>query len=410
MSSAEVDEIIRNGLVRLMDEVAAPVGAEEAIRLAERLASEPDVTGFGHRLPVLPPVPPKRPPRARPSWILAGATCLALVAALAVGLAVSTQNGRLAPAAEPAVDTSLTPPGWVPVDYDDAQLSAPPSWPVTAGGVDCAGSVQDVIGLGPARLEPTSNRFCLIGSQAATIAKLAQIPKQYAHEAPTILNGIEVFQGPSRDGSLSYFVPSLNVSLAAWGNLGRSVINTLTYSPRYIGLRAGTVTPESWKRVSADGVTFAVPGTWTASHSDIYGPGCDLSGLAYRTGAVVLDSDRRLEASSCPDMAANVGGLFSEVAPGVVVDESPSAMEFQPFSAPSGQCLSERRAGFSEIAACPFGSPSADVLYVSVTNEESGGAAPREFVIELGLGANGQVGQTILHSLRSSTPIRSLIG
>jgi hypothetical protein len=182
-------------------------------------------------------------------------------------------------------------------------------------------------------------------------------------------------------------------------------MDTLTYSPRYIALRAGAVTPASWRRVSLDGVTFAVPGAWAVFHSDLYGPGCDLPGLAYRAGAVVLDSDRKLEVSSCPNEPANVGGLFSEVDPGVVVDENPTAMKFAPYSGPSGTCLRE-----PQIQVCPFESPSADILYLDVTNEGIGGGAPREFVIELGLGANGKFAQLILHSLRSSTPVGDAIG
>lgn len=145
---------------------------------------------------------------------------------------MATRQSRRPPF--PGVDTKVTPCGWIPVDYGDAQLSVPSDWVVDIG--PCPGPGSGTLYLH----DPEPGNFCQLEpadlNQAWIYPLSSPLP---SHEVPTVINGIDTYSPiggyPAVGG---YAVPSLQIEVEAEGSVANEVLETLTCSPRTVVLAA----------------------------------------------------------------------------------------------------------------------------------------------------------------------------
>ncbi|HXP33304.1 MAG TPA: hypothetical protein VN820_04760 [Acidimicrobiales bacterium] len=163
--------------------------------------------------------------------------CLVVVAVVAVVAAACGRSAATAtpsppataPAPTPAVDGGATPPGWVPIVFDDAQISVPVHW-ITATA-DCPfGSAPGMVIV----RDVASLTGCVLETGPAISDVVSITPESPPLLAPegkrTSINGITVDWGRPTGNSIGYQVPSLGVQIDARGVLGPDVLDTLTRS------------------------------------------------------------------------------------------------------------------------------------------------------------------------------------
>jgi hypothetical protein len=332
-----------------------------------------------------------------------------LSAVLAAGLlAAACTSGRPAAAGStttttlPTVLTSVTPPGWVPVDFGDLQISVPSDWDVlyyyeaACSTAVTAGAVY--VG------EPPAGAGCggLPSGNAVLLRPL--VPGQPLLNALTVINGIETWSAVSTNpsGWRDYAVPSFGVLLSVHGPGGDAVAKTLTRAPATVALATGAPppVPKTWKWVTGGDVRFAVPASWPTTTGNVEGPLCALGVALSSPDEVQLDSDQYVGPfASCP---AALRPELTPVVPadGVVVDLHP--VPGWPPSTQLGSCLQ-----LHGLKACLYArTPTVasdrmaelDILFVEVTVP---GQAGHE-LLEIGLAGNGMVARTILYSLRTA--------
>ena len=176
----------------------------------------------------------------------------------------------------PAVDLSATPPGWVPVDYGDAQVSVPASFPIVYPG-QCIGGPSVALGallIGSTSAASTAPECPAPTKTPPTFVRLVgvhRVPPPYAGEKPIRINDVPIYLGPNDLTHRSYFAPSLGVELIAKGRVvARRIVDTLTRSPRAVVLTRGSppAVPSSWRWVSFAGLRFSVPSSWPVQRTD----------------------------------------------------------------------------------------------------------------------------------------------
>ena len=194
---------------------------------------------------------------------------LALLGPRAAPVRLARQGGH---GTVPLSDPSLTPPGWTPLTYRDAQISVPSSWVVQpAQGSICGVTTNGAVHLGrrynPARL---SRSGCQL---PPTTVFVSAIPYRPAPVLTRRINGIPVGRLPSVRGAVSYAVPSLGVEVTAVGPKAGLVIETLTRSPRSVALAAGRAfpVPRGWRWHHFGGIVFAAPRAWRIQRTDRWG-------------------------------------------------------------------------------------------------------------------------------------------
>ncbi len=275
-----------------------------------------------------------------------------------------------------AVDTAATPPGWVPIDYGDAQVSVPSSWTLLVNG--CLRPSQGTVFL--FGLSVSEKMTCGSGGDFVDLGP----GSANAKGAVSVVNGIKVYNSKGE-----WNVPSLGVELSLTGHLSTRVVATLTHSPRSVALATGSAPPipASWQRVGFGGMSIAIPGNWTEGRTRSWG-GCGLLDLSLTSPpAAVLTTGTSVIRLPCPLV------LALPVAPpvdGLVIDPGP----YGPLQSEStfGPCLH-----IDNLTACPTTTDVYGVLVLAV--HIPGKSTPVD--VEIGLAGNGMVARTILYSMRA---------
>jgi hypothetical protein len=336
---------------------------------------------------------------------------LVLASVLAVaGVAIAHQVGRTVspggfrPAAVPPVrvGTSLTPRGWVAVDWGDAQISVPGRWVVSAGYALCGVVPPGAVELGPV----TSAPGC--GAKGDPRASWAMVvPGGRAGKAwqAKEINGIEVWVAPSSLTEPDYWVvPSLNVSLSLHGADSQAVLHTLTHSPRQVVLEDGApaAAPPSWRTVFFDGLWVQVPRSDSQTF-DVFEYPWPVCALALSLGDyVTLDTDTdHVVAPKCLyNGRPTAESAFGPARPGVGIFARADAV-----AAGSGFDHLLRCLHINGLDACPYADPAWGILVLRV----SGGPLLHPLLVEIGMSGSGADARQILYSMRAVTPGHTMV-
>lgn len=222
--------------------------------------------------------------RLRRRWTAALLSATAFAAAIVLPLTLLTPGATTgsgpsmstAPRAPvPLSDPSLTPSGWSPLTYRDAQVSVPSSWVVqeplgSLCGVTTGGGVLLGRKFRPAELNGAG---CRLPATSVSMSPIPWVPRPVMRQR---INGIPVGRLPAASGSLSYAVPVLGVEVTATGPKASQVLATLTRSPASVVLAPGPAfaVPRGWRWHDFGGIRFATPGAWRLARSDRWGS-CD---------------------------------------------------------------------------------------------------------------------------------------
>jgi hypothetical protein len=311
----------------------------------------------------------------------------------------------------PVVDLSATPAGWVPVAYGDVQVSVPATFWVydqdACSNFQTPGTVyvdplyeQDCASQPPVRSPQITGVF---------IRPVQDVPRSFTNGHSAILNGLRVYPLHLK-GVLGYYAPAFGIEVTADGPLARSVVNTLTHSPRAVALssRPAPRVPLSWRSVTFAGLSFSVPSPesppesphlsrpvpsdWTINQTQStpgLGGVCRAPGVAFVSAIVTLATDAQpYPIYYCP---------FIRPAPeqpenGVQVD---SGLRTEPMLTLS---FSRHCLNLHSLTACPATSPAYSILVLKVT--VPGRSKP--VYVSIGLAGNGMLARTILYSLRAA--------
>jgi hypothetical protein len=249
---SDLEELVR-------EELRARVAAAEAEHAAESASSL--LRGLDRRISVT---------RLRRRWTGAALSAVAVAAAIALPLTLLARPSALIHSVGggwhrtvPLSDPSLTPPGWTPLTYRDAQISVPSSWVVQAPlGSVCGVTTPGGVLFGRPYLSVRfSGSRCRLPPTTVFVSTLRQYPRLPPAQR---INGIPVTRLPEGRGALSYAVPSLGVEVTAVGPKASRVIATLTRAPRSVALARGPMfaVPPGWRWHEFGGIAFAAPRAW----------------------------------------------------------------------------------------------------------------------------------------------------
>jgi len=280
-----------------------------------------------------------------------------------------------------AVDQGATPSGWVPVAFDDIQVSVPSTWDIAFG---CP------TGMGNVYLGSRPTMYCQnepVGTDVVVLSNARTSSSPYGE--PAVLNHFAI-QWLDPDHTIMQ-VPSLNASVSATGPLAAEVLHTVTYSPRAVALASGTspTVPSGWHRVSFGGLSAAVPRSWAIEQRKDWPLGCSPIDTTLNEPGVLLSAGAEEVAPSCPALASSFQGVTTPI-DGLVIDPGPDGPI--PSGASFGPCKR-----IHELRVCPTTSDPSSVLVLSV-HLPSG---TRPIAVEIGLTGSGLSARTIIDSLRA---------
>ncbi|MFZ0665562.1 MAG: hypothetical protein WAM97_07385 [Acidimicrobiales bacterium] len=400
------DSHLGHQLLAILEAGPEPVTAEEAMA---RVTVQRTPVVFNRQASRL-------PRRTAIAWL---AIVIILVVVLVVGFRVAGKSTptEVTPAdrLSVAVDVSVTPAGWTPVDFGNLQLSVPSSWKIsttpstTPGCPTTGGGIVVVSGIiGPACTTQTNS--VSIDPVPDKVVTGGHLP---GYGRPEMINGIKAY--PIVGGADApvaghlWAVPSLGVDLTITGPLASRVLHTITYSPRAIALAVGPVAaiPASWRRIHFGGLGIAVPANWPTQEQPQWGSPTgipsDVTFADLTTSfsppaidakpAVVLDEGQYNpydECANCWDPPAASAGWDTAPIDGLLVDDGGVG----PLSGDPalGGCRS-----LSGTRVCVVESDRYAVLVLSVTYPGS-----KSVAVEIGLAGNGMVARTILDSIERS--------
>jgi hypothetical protein len=302
----------------------------------------------------------------------------------------------------PSAQVSLTPKGWVPVDFGDVQISVPASWHFVDPQA-CSGGARDTVYVNfDVAIDCPHIPLGRGPSVALDVARCCYSP------GPLLtINGIHVVQAyGSQDflqtnrrpplGAGQYI--TLGVGIQLIGADAAAILRTLTYSPRAVALRAGKApaVAGSWRWMTEPGWRVAVPPGWLAAGRKV-GPlpfegVCQEPYVAFASSPwgpmARIDNDSYLATTAhCPAYRANP----HPPAPrdGVIVDVKPLP------GWPGGTQVCRELNG---LRACIVGGlPSVDILFVWVRAP----GRPGPMLLEIGLAGTGMTARTVLDSLQA---------
>jgi hypothetical protein len=298
-----------------------------------------------------------------------------------------------------AVDVAVTPSGWVPVDYGDAQVSVPASFTIFYPGWSLCGTpAPNAIYVGPPGRSAVGCGVEAASPRATTIWIEQGHSALKPSAAQTIINGLHLHALIARFSRKirGYESPALGSEIIGGGPLANRIFRTLTRSPRTVALTPGSAppVPRSWKSVTFDGLRFDVPRSWlvaqTAETFEDVGRSCAMPGVSFTNTEVVLSTDERAfpVGVGCP----NYFQMPQQPNDGVEVDGG-SDIQFPFRLLFSNHCLD-----LHGLTACPATTPAYSILFLRVT--AAGHKTP--VLVSIGLAGNGMVARTILYSLRAS--------
>jgi hypothetical protein len=298
------------------------------------------------------------------------------------GSSVPVENGI------PLTRTSLTPSGWAPVSYLDAQLSVPSSWLVqSSSGTSCSDSVQGLVYEGvPVDRAALTRMGCTVPPNIVSILPLSA---GLAHSQPTgshsMLNGFPIERVSGAAGTLTYLIPGFDVEVSASGPLAEQVLHTLTRSPLSVVLAPGPslAAGAGWTSQNFGGITFEVPAGWKTQQTSSWG-GCPY-GISAST--VTLSTATVMSEPSCPAPPQTAG--FQQGRPGLVVGAGKYAA-----AAASGahlQCVS-----LHGMRACVMADGLGSAL-LKLAVYPRGQSQP--VLVEIGLAGSGAVARAIYDSI-----------
>jgi hypothetical protein len=315
------------------------------------------------------------------------------------GVAIGSSTSTTTTTTAPSVAPSLTPKGWVPVDFGDLQISVPASWKLVDPQV-CSFGARDTVYVNQVKEAPclgdaSDGVFPPDNGPSVALSVLRAMPSVEVVPADLItINGIHVL----KVGLLEYLALGIGIHLVGRGTA--AILRTLTYSPRDVALGAGKAptVPESWRWMNEPGWRVAVPSVWLADGHDIgpldyEAPGCTPGVVVLATGqpAAVVDLDRSGFAF-CPPPALPLTRVQKPIG-GVIIDVKPRVGGW-----PGGTEACHVSNG---LRACVVGGrPDIDILFVWVHAADQ----PSPMLLEIGLAGTGVTARTILGSLQA-TPL-----
>jgi hypothetical protein len=316
------------------------------------------------------------------------AVALAAMMFVAAGCGKSTTTGPPMPAAPSttasspigtiSVDQDATPSGWVPVAFDDVQISVPATWDVTFGCPETMGNVY--LGHGTTSVCPNE----AVGLDIVVLGTDDSPPPTGV--APEVINGITAYWLGPDDGTL--IVPALHAFVDATGPSAGEVIHTVTYSPRAIAFAHGAspAVPSGWHRVSFGGLSAAVPRSWAIVRRSDGPVTCDPTDLSLSEKGVLLSAGTAVFPPACPDISHLGVPVPTD---GLVMNSGPDG----PIASDSfGPCVRIHR-----LRACPATADDSSVLVLAV--HAPGRSRPT--AVEIGLTGSGTTARTIVDSLRA---------
>jgi hypothetical protein len=208
----------------------------------------------------------------------------------------------------PLTNTALTPSGWSPVSYLDAQLSVPSSWLVETGSASsCSARAPGLVFEGiPASKLAVTQAGCTMPPDTVAIFPLsAGLSQSQPTGSHVMLNGFPAERVTSAAGTLAYLIPGFGVEVTASGPMAERVVHTLTRSPLSVVLAPGPslATAAGWSSQSFGGIRFAVPAGWKVQRTSTWG-GCPY-GMA--ADSATLSTATSLSSPSCPGLPHTAG-------------------------------------------------------------------------------------------------------
>ena len=372
----DLEELVR-------EELRARVAAAEAENPAEPGAAL--LRGMDRRISVT---------RMRRRRTGAALSAVAVAAAIALPLTLLAPDPALIHSAGhgwhrtvPLSDPSLTPPGWTPLTYRDAQISVPSSWVVQGPlGSVCGVSTHGGVLFGRQYRSARLNG-CRLPPTTVFVSTLRQYPRMLPAQR---LNGIPVTRLPGERGALSYAVPSLGVKVTAVGPKARQVIVTLTRAPRSVALAPGRpfAVPSSWRWHRFGGIVFAAPGAWPIKRTSEWS---NCLGRPVRPGVLTLSTATKF---GCRGPLVSLSGLAGQQRPvaGMSVGAGRVAVEG---ATPGRYWRCMRLHG---VRACTPNDAAFGGVYLELILYLPGRPLPT--VVDIGLAGTGAATRAILDSIK----------
>lgn len=288
-------------------------------------------------------------------------------------------------------DVALTPPGWVPVFYGDAQLSVPRTWSVVSNAACLTEGRTPTLFLGG------GGGFCVTSGQqgGAEAVEMNLIAPALEPSEPPVrrferVNGLEIDKQPGQ----SYLVPALGVRISfLTRHLDVRLLDTLTRSPRAVALAPGAaeVAPHGWRQLTVGRVGFAVPPGWRIERTEAVSIGSPCRDVLEAPAHVVLSTGRLYPAYPCHALE--------------IREPIPSVLGLE-VNAPTGvaprfgvtDCRDQARLRICAQSLTELTAPS-PLLELAITPASDQSAHPTVAVI--GLAGSGLIDRQVLDSFRA---------
>jgi hypothetical protein len=365
------DSELRERLLTLYGSGPDPVSADEVINRVTK--------GDTLSASAWAPRRPQTPRRSAWAWLV---IVVALIVVLVVAVRIESGPSNTRPVSPVAnqVDLDVTPRGWAPVDFGNAQISVPNTWNIgEACGNQAGVFLQDLGG----EQFPCSN--------SATYVSVLSATKAPVKKSRTV-NGIKVYVSNESRTQVTAWAPTLGVELDLNAKgLNPRILDTLTYSPRSVVLASGSapLIPASWRNVSFGGLSFAVPQNWPTTRIDDPNIGCGPPLLSISLpSSVTFDSGTEDAAMGCPGPVFPPAGDSDD---GLAIDPGPYGPFYE--NEPTGACLH-----INALTACPTSDHAFGVLVLAVHLP----GRDQPVAVEIGLAGSGLIARTILYSIQLS--------